>query len=81
MHNLTPLSLFDNFFDYSRRPTVYVISDAQMSEWKRRQAEAEILELDKLIDTHEASIERLKETRSKLRDEYPELTASKENQE
>ena len=38
---LSSLTLFDDFFDY-RKPSVYVISDAQMSEWKTKQAHAEI---------------------------------------
>jgi len=68
---LTPLSLFDDWFH--TRPSVYVISDSQLAEYKRNQAEAEIIELDKLIEGHEHSIERLKNTRTKLRDEYPAL--------
>ena len=56
---LSSLTLFDDFFDYNRRPSVYVISDSQMSAWKRNQAEAEIIELDRLIDSHKQSIERL----------------------
>ena len=70
---LSSLTLFDDFFDYNRRPSVYVISDAQMSEWKTKQAQAEILELNKLIDAHEQSIERLKNTRSDLEKAYPAL--------
>ena len=70
---LSSLTLFDDFFDYNRRPSVYVISDAQMSEWKTKQALAEITELNKLIDAHEQSIERLKNTRSDLEKAYPQL--------
>ena len=66
---LTPLPLFDDWF-YPRQ-SVYVISDSQLAEYKRNQAEAEIIELDKLIEAHESSIERLKSTRSRLREEYP----------
>ena len=69
---LSSLTLFDDFFDY-RKPSVYVISDAQMSEWKTKQAQAEVLELNKLIDAHEQSIERLKNTRSDLEKAYPQL--------
>ena len=69
---LSSLTLFDDFFDY-RKPSVYVISDAQMSEWKTKQAHAEIIELNKLIDAHEQSIERLKNTRSDLEKAYPAL--------
>ena len=70
------LTLFDDFFD--RRPSVYVVSDSQLAAWKREQAEAEILQLDKLIESHEFSIERLKKTRSLLREEYPAPTTTEE---
>ena len=73
---LSSLSLFDDFFD--RRPSLFVISDSQLAEYKRNQAEAEIIELDKLIESHQHSIERLNKTRSKLRDEYPVLTPSED---
>ena len=66
---LSSLSLFDEFFD--RRPSVYVISDSQLAAWKREKAEAEIIELDKLIDSHKEAIERLQTTRDQLRSEYP----------
>ena len=42
-----------------------------MTAWKRRQAEAEIIELDRLIDSHKQSIERLEITRNQLREQYP----------
>ena len=76
---LSSLTLFDDFFDYNRRPSVYIISDAQMSEWKTKQAQAEINELNKLIDAHEQSIERLKNTRSQLETDYPELQPKPED--
>ena len=66
---LSSLTLFDDFFD--RRPSVYVISDTQLAAWKREKAEAEIIELDKLIDSHKGAIERLQTTRDSLRSEYP----------
>ena len=69
-------SIFDTVF--APRPSVYVISDSQLAEWKREKAEAEILELDKLIESHEASIERLKATREELRTEYPAVAAAEE---
>ena len=65
-------SLLDPFALLTR-PSVYVISDSQLAEYKRNQARAEITELNKLIDTHEQSIERLKNTRSQLETDYPEL--------
>ena len=63
---------------YGRFPTlfggssVYVISDSEMKAYKQRQAEAEILELEKLIDGHKTSIERLEKTIELLRKELPE---------
>ena len=60
------------------RPSVYVISDSQLAEYKRNQAEAEVIALAKLIEGHEHSIERLKSTRSRLREEYPVLTPSED---
>ena len=66
---LSSLTLFDDFFD--RRPSVYVVSDSQLAAWKREKAEAEIIELDKLIDSHKQAIERLEETRNGLRKEFP----------
>lgn len=71
---LTPFSIFDAFYD--RRPSVYVVSDSQLAEWKRDKAEAEIVELDKLIDSHYEAIARLKSTREDLRKEYPAVEAA-----
>ena len=76
MFSNTLFPFFDSFYT---RPSVYVISDSQLAQYKRNQAEAEIIELDKLIEGHEASIERLKTTRDQLQAEYPAL-ASKEEQ-
>ena len=75
---LSSLSLFDDFFD--RRPSVYVISDSQLAAWKREKAEAEIIELDKLIDSHKQSIERLQTTRDQLRSEYPTPNTTETNE-
>ena len=64
MHNVFPYSLVADFFQ--PRPSVYVISDSQLAEYKRAQLDAEILELDRLIDGHKQSIERLEKTKSTL---------------
>ena len=64
-------SLFDPFALITR-PSVYVISDSQLETYKRTQAEAEILELTRLVDGHKSSIERLEATINQLRKEYPE---------
>ena len=71
---LTPYSLFDDWF--APRPSIYVISDSQLDKYKRNQAEAEIIELDRLIDSHKQSIERLEATRKQLREAYPVLQPS-----
>ena len=63
-------SLLDPFALITR-PSVFVISDSQMAEYKRNQAEAEIAELERLIDGHKSSIERLEATVNSLRKEYP----------
>lgn len=69
-------TFFDEFF--LPRSSIFVVSDSQLAAWKREKAEAEIIELDKLIDSHEASIARLKETREQLRKDYPVLTETTE---
>ena len=74
---LSSLSLFDDFFD--RRPSVYVVSDSQLAAWKREQAEAEILQLQRLIDSHKQSIERLETTIENLRKDYPLIEPTTEN--
>ena len=63
-------SLLDPFALITK-PSVYVISDSQMAEYKRNQAQAEIAELERLIDGHKSSIERLEATVTSLRKEYP----------
>lgn len=63
---LNSYSLFDDFFFYNRKPSVYVVSDSQLAEWKREQALKEIEQLDRLIDGHKQSIERLEETKSRI---------------
>ena len=73
---LSSLSLFDDFFD--RRPSVYIVSDSQLAAWKREKAEAEIIELNKLIDSHKQAIERLEETRNGLRKEFPASATTEE---
>jgi hypothetical protein len=75
---LSSLTLIDDFFE--RRPSVYVISDSQLAAWKREKAEAEIIELDKLIDSHKQSIERLQSTRDQLRSEYPTPNTTETNE-
>ena len=48
------------------KPSVYVISDSQLAEYKQKQTEAEVAELDRLIEGHENSIRRIKEARENI---------------
>ena len=57
--------MFDPFALITR-PSVYVISDSQLADYKQRQLESEIAELDRLIEGHEDSIKRIKKTREIL---------------
>ena len=61
---------------YYQRPSIYVISDSQLAEYKRKQALAEITELNKLIADHQAAIDRLKESRSLLEADYAKLPST-----
>ena len=60
------LDLFDGFLRPYKRPSVYVISDSQLAEYKQAQLQQELAELDRLIDSHKQSIERLEDTKIKL---------------
>ena len=71
-------SLFPFFDSFYARPSVYVVSDSQLAEWKHKRAQEEIKELDKLIEGHEASIERLKTTREQLAADYPALESKED---
>lgn len=59
-------TLFDDFFSYNRKPSVYVVSDSALAEWKRQQALKEIEQLDLLIEGHKRSIESLEKTRLQI---------------
>ena len=64
-------SLFNNLYDplplFGGR-SIYVISDSELAKYKQEQTKAEIVELERLIDSHKSSIERLETTVNKLRD-------------
>jgi uncharacterized coiled-coil protein SlyX len=69
------MTYFDPFVDYFvPNPSVYVISDSMLADFKRKNAEQEIAELNKLIDSHKQSIERLQKTVDRLQAELPKLT-------
>ena len=70
-------SIFDQFHDpfgiWPSRSSVYVISDSQLKEYKDKQRQLEIKELEKLVDGHKTSIERLQTTIDSLKAEVTEL--------
>ena len=74
MFNTFPYSLMADFMQ--PRTSVYVISDSQLAEYKERQLQAEIAELDRLIDGHQQSIERLEKTKSTLVSQTSSLSES-----
>ena len=47
--------------------SIYVLSDSDFAKYKQRQTEAEIEELERLVDSHKSSIERLEKTISDLK--------------
>ena len=73
-----PYSLLADFFQ--PRTSVYVISDSQLAEYKAKQAAAEIAELDRLIDGHKQSIERLQETKQMLTQDVQKISPSESAQ-
>ncbi len=64
-------SLYNNIYNplplFGGR-SIYVISDSELAKYKQEQTKAEITELERLIDGHKTSIERLETTVNKLRD-------------
>lgn len=74
------LDLFDGFLRPYKSPSVYVISDSQLAEYKQAQLKQEIAELDRLIDSHKQSIERLEETKIKLTQDVQRTSLSSSEQ-
>ena len=64
MHSLLFPYVFNN---WTPGPSVYVVSEDELAEFKRRNIRAEITELNLLIDSHKRSIERLENTVETLR--------------
>ena len=62
------------------RPSVYVISDSQLAAYKEQQLLDEIAELDRLIDGHKQSIERLEKTKSLLTEDAERTSPSESPQ-
>ena len=65
------LNVYNNIYDplplFGGR-SVYVISDSELARYKQEQTKAEIAELERLIDGHKSSIERLETTVNKLKE-------------
>ena len=47
--------------------SIYVLSDSDFAKYKQLQTQAEIEELERLIDSHKSSIKRLEKTISALK--------------
>ena len=71
-------SFFSDLF--LTRPSVYVISDSQLAAYKKQQLKDEIAELDRLIDGHKQSIERLEKTKSLLTQDVQRTSLSESAQ-
>ena len=54
--------------------SVYVVTEQQMAEYKRANTEAEIAELEKLVDGHRSSITSLQVMIDKLKGELPQTS-------
>ena len=72
MYSLNTLSFDMLPTSYYSKPSVYVISDTDWKEYKRQQSLQEIAELNKLIKGHTDAIERLKETRTLMEQQFSE---------
>ena len=70
MYNIQTLSFDMLPRSYYSKPSVYVLSDSQWTEYKRQQSLSEIKELNKLIASHEQAIDRLKESRSLMEQQF-----------
>jgi len=70
MYNIQTLSFDMLPKSYYSKPSVYVIFDSEWTEYKRQQSLSEIKELNKLIASHEQAIDRLKESRSLMEQQF-----------
>ena len=64
------LSLFSNpqFPLLQTQQSIFILSDTEFNKYKQRQTEAEIQELERLVDSHKSSIERLEATITSLKE-------------
>ena len=51
--------------------SIFVLSDTEFNKYKQEQTEAEINELERLVDSHKSSIERLEKTIADLKQTLP----------
>ena len=62
------LSLWGNPYPLLQtQQSIFVLSDTEFNKYKQRQTEAEIQELERLVDSHKSSIERLEKTIADLK--------------
>ena len=63
------LSLWGNPYPLlETQQSIFVLSDTEFNKYKQRQTEAEIQELERLVDSHKSSIERLETTINSLKE-------------
>lgn len=67
------LSLFSNpqFPLLQTQQSIFILSDTEFKKYKYKQTEAEIAELERLVDSHKSSIERLEKTIDALKKDLP----------
>ena len=65
------LSLWGNPFPIQTQQSIYVLSDTEFNKYKQKQTEAEINELQRLVNSHKSSIERLEKTIADLKQTLP----------
>ena len=66
MYSLSPFHLTQP------EQSIYVISDSEWDKYRKQQSLREIAELNKLIAGHQQAIDRLKETRSLMEQQFSE---------
>ena len=66
------LSLWGNPYPLLQtQQSIFVLSDTEFNKYKQKQTEAEINELQRLVDSHKSSIERLEKTIADLKQTLP----------
>ena len=66
------LSLWGNPYPLlETQRSIFVLSDTEFNKYKHKQTELEINELQRLVDSHKSSIERLEKTIADLKQTLP----------